>query len=101
MTFRLSKNFHGVGIGPLSKILAVKYAISLKTIPKLNQKYSSFTLRSTFASVSNVLYALNYSKNFYLYCMVHEDIRRVAMEKLRDLHRKLKNCCTPENALAL
>ena len=24
MTFRLSKNFHGVGIGPLSKILAVK-----------------------------------------------------------------------------
>ena len=23
MTFRLSKNFHGVGIGPLSKILAV------------------------------------------------------------------------------
>ena len=25
MTFKLSKNFHGVGIGPLSKILAVKY----------------------------------------------------------------------------
>ena len=24
MTGRLSKNFHGVGIGPLSKILAVK-----------------------------------------------------------------------------
>ena len=24
MTFRLSTNFHGVGIGPLSKILAVK-----------------------------------------------------------------------------
>ena len=24
MTFRLSKTFHGVGIGPLSKILAVK-----------------------------------------------------------------------------
>ena len=24
MTFELSKNFHGVGIGPLSKILAVK-----------------------------------------------------------------------------
>ena len=25
MTGKLSKNFHGVGIGPLSKILAVKY----------------------------------------------------------------------------
>ena len=25
MTGRLSKNFHGVGIGPLSKILAVKF----------------------------------------------------------------------------
>jgi hypothetical protein len=25
MTGRLSKNFHGVGIGPLSKILAVMY----------------------------------------------------------------------------
>ena len=70
-------------------------------ILKLNQKHFSFTFRSTFASVSNVLYALNYSKNFYLYCMVHEDIRRVAMDKLRDLHRKLKNCCTPQNALAL
>ena len=27
MTGKLSKNFHGVGIGPLSKILAVKYYI--------------------------------------------------------------------------
>ena len=27
MTFRLSKNFHGVGIGPLSKILAVKTSL--------------------------------------------------------------------------
>ena len=26
MTFKLSKNFHGVGIGPLSKILVVKLA---------------------------------------------------------------------------
>ena len=25
MTGKLSKNFHGVGIGPLSKILAVKW----------------------------------------------------------------------------
>ena len=28
MTGKLSKNFHGVGIGPLSKILAVKYHTS-------------------------------------------------------------------------
>ena len=28
MTVELSKNFHGVGIGPISKILAVKYAWS-------------------------------------------------------------------------
>ena len=29
MTGKLSKNFHGVGIGPLSKILAVKYSTLL------------------------------------------------------------------------
>ena len=28
MTGKLSKNFHGVGIGPLSKILAVKVKFS-------------------------------------------------------------------------
>ena len=27
MTGKLSKNFHGVGIGPLSKISAVKYIL--------------------------------------------------------------------------
>ena len=27
MTGKLSKNFHGVGIGPLSNILAVKYLL--------------------------------------------------------------------------
>ena len=27
MTGKLSKNFHGVGIGPLSNILAVKYIL--------------------------------------------------------------------------
>ena len=32
MTFELSKNFHGVGIGPLSKILAVKYLSKLAEI---------------------------------------------------------------------
>ena len=28
MTGKLSENFHGVGIGPLSKILAVKYRLN-------------------------------------------------------------------------
>ena len=32
MTFRLSKNFHGVGIGPLSKILGVKYYMTVTNI---------------------------------------------------------------------
>ena len=31
MTFRLSKNFYGVGIGPLSKILAVKFCETRET----------------------------------------------------------------------
>ena len=39
MTGRLSKNFHGVGIGPLSKILAVKCNIcDFKTAQKGNLK---------------------------------------------------------------
>ena len=32
MTGELSKNFHGVGIGPLSKILAVKCAATVNKI---------------------------------------------------------------------
>ena len=31
MTFELSKSFHGVGIGPLPKILAVKWATKDQT----------------------------------------------------------------------
>ena len=37
MTGKLSKNFHGVGIGPLSKILAVKAYSKVK-----NPKVESF-----------------------------------------------------------
>ena len=39
MTFRLSKNFHGVGIGPLSKILAVKSRFP----PKVDTKVENST----------------------------------------------------------
>ena len=35
MTGKLSKNFHGVGIGPLSKILAVKISEGMQVIPHL------------------------------------------------------------------
>ena len=40
MTFKLSKNFHGVGIGPLSKILAVNSSMvkSNNEIGKVNDK---------------------------------------------------------------
>ena len=34
MTGKLSKNFHGVGIGPLSKIYAVKYYCTLESFSK-------------------------------------------------------------------
>ena len=35
MTGELSKNFHGVGIGPLSKILAVKQMNLIKILVRL------------------------------------------------------------------
>ena len=35
MTGKLSKNFHGVGIGPLSKILAVKYDATMLLVAGL------------------------------------------------------------------
>ena len=44
MTGELSKNFHGVGITPLSKILAVKYRLAflntylLNSSPKMNKR---------------------------------------------------------------
>ena len=55
MTSELSKNFHGVGIGPLSKILAVKSnttlvkryvdfrAIKNECFPNLKKSVFSFT----------------------------------------------------------
>ena len=40
MTFRLSKNYHGVGIGPLSKILAVKiYLLENNIYKQLKNNY--------------------------------------------------------------
>ena len=42
MTGKLSKNFHGVGIGPLSKILAVKYVQSYYQILCRQIKISGF-----------------------------------------------------------
>ena len=42
MTGRLSKHFHGVGIGPLSKILAVKVLIVfVEEIKQFDEKYIS------------------------------------------------------------
>ena len=47
MTGKLSKNFHGVGIGPLSNISAVKYFMSqsgkfffVKCMPAVSSKFS-------------------------------------------------------------
>ena len=48
--------------------------------------------RSTFVTIGNVLITMNYAKNFYLYCLVHEDIRKIAVSKLSFLVRKLKLC---------
>ena len=36
MTGKLSKNFHGVGIGPLSKIYSVKYATKKQSTKKFD-----------------------------------------------------------------
>ena len=43
-------------------------------------------------TIGNVLITMNYAKNFYLYCLVHEDIRKIAVSKLSFLVRKLKLC---------
>jgi hypothetical protein len=42
MTDRLSKNFHGVGIGPLSKILAVK---GIRDVWKLDHRWSEISIK--------------------------------------------------------
>lgn len=44
-----------------------------------------FNGKATFVTVGNVLLSMNYAKNFYLYCLVHEDIRTIAISKLRQL----------------
>ena len=51
MTGKLSKNFHGVGIGPLSKILAVKKSLLQST---LTQK-GSFEFLQHFGYITFVL----------------------------------------------
>ena len=38
-------------------------------------------------AVSEVLFCLNYSKNFYLYCVTHKDIRLVTSAKLKKLRK--------------
>ena len=43
MTGKLSKNFHGVGIGPFSKILAVKYLNSIITRRHVASGGASYT----------------------------------------------------------
>ena len=52
--------------------------------------WSKFEGKSTFVTIGNVLNTTNYAKNFYLYCLVHEDIRIIAVSKLMNLKRKLK-----------
>ena len=51
--------------------------------------WMKFDGKSTFTTVGNVLLSMNYAKNFYLYCLVHEDIRRIAVSKLRQLKSKI------------
>ena len=56
MTGGLSKNFHGVGIGPLSKILAVKSCSVLRqTKPDLEYKipHGKVFVRISFISRNN------------------------------------------------
>ena len=47
--------------------------------------WRNFDGSSTFVTVGNVLLSMNYAKNFYLYCLVHEDIRTIAVTKLKKL----------------
>ena len=57
MTGKLSKNFHGVGIGPLSNILAVKYSVIFSCILHgfykdfINLKQCSFTIHGFFQAL--------------------------------------------------
>ena len=62
MTFKLSKNFHGVGIGPLSKILAVKimvFKFGKKTVQfESNWTYIGHVSRGTFFTEKNTFLLL-------------------------------------------
>ena len=63
-----------------------KYTVKYKYIS--HSKIVSY--RAEFATAGNVLNNMNYAKNFYLYCFVHEDIRAIALSKVTFLIRKLK-----------
>ena len=52
--------------------------------------WMNFKGRSTYATIANVLVNVNYAKNFYLYCFVHEDIRRIAVSKLTRFCQKFQ-----------
>ena len=51
--------------------------------------WSKFEGKSTFVTIGNVLNTTNYAKNFYLYCLVHEDIRRIALLKIKEFINKI------------
>ncbi len=54
--------------------------------------WSDFDGRSLYNSVSNCLYAVKYSKNFFLYCATDADIRRATADLFRDSWRCLGRC---------
>ena len=39
--------------------------------------------------LSDVLYCVNYSKNFYLYCITHKDIRLITTNKFLRIRHKV------------
>ena len=51
MTGKLSKNFHGVGIGPLSKILAVKRIYPFVRHPRALKDLSEMKSTKAFSKV--------------------------------------------------
>ena len=52
--------------------------------------WKNFEGRSTFVTIGNVLNTTNCAKNFYLYCLVNEEIRQITVSKLSILKNKLK-----------
>ena len=64
MTGKLSKNFHGVGIGPLSNILVVKSKVQISSVTK--QKKFMKTIMKIITKINNdYLLALSPAVSFF------------------------------------